>query len=302
MKMNELDNVKPILKWVGGKRQLLPELRKYYSNLDFNKYIEPFFGGGSVYLDIIKIHGIQKKEKSIINDINSDLINLLVDVKHDPKKIINNTNKLKSIYDKEGYYFIRNHYNGEDRITKEPVTKYKGINRSSSLILLNKTCFNGLYRINKRGLFNVPKGSMKNPTIIDEDNFLRFSNLLPKTENIRNNEYSSIKEISPKDLVYFDPPYHPLNTTSSFTKYSSEFNEKEQIELFEYFKKLDDKGVYVILSNSSSNFIKELYREYNPQIVYCKRHINSKGNKRGEIPEVLILGKTIQNMLNLNFS
>ena len=297
MKMNELDNVKPILKWVGGKRQLLPELRKYYSNLDFNKYIEPFFGGGSVYLDIIKIHGIQKKEKSIINDINSDLINLLVNVKHDPKKIINNTNKLKSIYDKEGYYFIRNHYNGEDRITKEPVTKYKGINRSSSLILLNKTCFNGLYRINKRGLFNVPKGSMKNPKILDESNIQNVSKVLPEINNIRNQEYNSIKDIMKGDLVYFDPPYHPISETSSFTEYSSEFGEKEQIELYNYFKELDKKGVYVILSNSSSEFIKTLYKEFNPNIVYCKRSINSKGGKRGEIPEVLVIGKTLQNKL-----
>lgn len=295
--MNELDNVKPILKWVGGKRQLLPELRKYYSNLDFNKYIEPFFGGGSVYLDIIKIHGIQKKEKSIINDINSDLINLLVNVKHDPKKIINNTNKLKSIYDKEGYYFIRNHYNGEDRITKEPVTKYKGINRSSSLILLNKTCFNGLYRINKRGLFNVPKGSMKNPKILDESNIQNVSKVLPEINNIRNQEYNSIKDIMKGDLVYFDPPYHPISNTSSFTQYSSEFGEKEQIELYNYFKELDKKGVYVILSNSSSEFIKTLYKEFNPNIVYCKRSINSKGGKRGEIPEVLVIGKTLQNKL-----
>ena len=295
--MNELDNVKPILKWVGGKRQLLPELRKYYSNLDFNKYIEPFFGGGSVYLDIIKIHGIQKKEKSIINDINSDLINLLVNVKHDPKKIINNTNKLKSIYDKEGYYFIRNHYNGEDRITKEPVTKYKGINRSSSLILLNKTCFNGLYRINKRGLFNVPKGSMKNPKILDESNIQNVSKVLPEINNIRNQEYNSIKDIMKGDLVYFDPPYHPISETSSFTEYSSEFGEKEQIELYNYFKELDKKGVYVILSNSSSEFIKTLYKEFNPNIVYCKRSINSKGGKRGEIPEVLVIGKTLQNKL-----
>lgn len=295
--MNELDNIKPILKWVGGKRQLLPELRKYYSNLDFNKYIEPFFGGGSVYLDIIKIHGIQKKEKSIINDINSDLINLLVNVKHDPKKIINNTNKLKSIYDKEGYYFIRNHYNGEDRITKEPVTKYKGINRSSSLILLNKTCFNGLYRINKRGLFNVPKGSMKNPKILDESNIQNVSKVLPEINNIRNQEYNSIKDIMKGDLVYFDPPYHPISETSSFTEYSSEFGEKEQIELYNYFKELDKKGVYVILSNSSSEFIKTLYKEFNPNIVYCKRSINSKGGKRGEIPEVLVIGKTLQNKL-----
>ena len=294
--MND-NNFKPILKWVGGKRSLLPELRKYYLNLEFNKYVEPFFGGGSVYFDIIKNYGEEKRRCSIVNDINSDLINLYRDIKHSPNELINNLTDLIEIYNNHGFYFIRNHFNGIDKDSKEVIKKYSGINRSSSLILLNKTCFNGLYRINKKGLFNVPKGSMKNPKILDEYNIQNVSKVLPEIDNIRSQEYNSIKDIVKGDLVYFDPPYHPISETSSFTEYSSEFGEKEQIELYNYFKELDMKGVYVILSNSSSEFIKTLYKEFNPNIVYCKRSINSKGRKRGEIPEVLVIGKTLQQKL-----
>ena len=154
--------------------------------------------------------------------------------------------------------------------------------------MLNRT--NGLYRVNRNGLFNVPKGNYKNPKIIDEDNLYKLSNLLPEIENIRCQEFDEIKGMNKGDLVYFDPPYHPINKTSSFTSYSNPFAENEQIRLRDYFQKLNEKGVYVILSNSATPFIRKIYSANKIQKVFCKRNINSKANKRKRITEYLILG------------
>ena len=284
--------VKPVLKWVGGKRELIPEIREYYKDLKPNKYIEPFFGGGSVYFDIIKTYGVKYRENSIINDVNTDLIEMYRNIKSHPEEIIYHCKELEKDYYKYDYYHIRDRFNGIDR-EKNEVEKYTGIVRSSSLILLNRTCFNGLYRVNKKGLFNVPKGSYKNPRIVDQENLKKLSSLLPKIENIRNTQFDNIEEIEKGDLVYFDPPYHPLNETSSFTSYSGSFGRDEQIRLRDYFKELNDIGVNVILSNSSSSFIKEIYNDFNVLEVYCSRNINSRSKKRGKIAEYLIVGDEI---------
>ena len=294
--LNDVD-VKPVLKWVGGKRALIPDIREYYRNLNPTKYIEPFFGGGSVYFDILKTFGVSFKETSIINDVNKDLIQLYKNIKSSPKEIIHFCKELEKDYYKYDYYHIRDRFNGLDR-DKNEVERYEGVVRSSSLILLNRTCFNGLYRTNRSGLFNVPKGSYKNPRIINEENLYKLSSLLPKVENIRNAQFDDIKEVKKGDLVYFDPPYHPLNETSSFTSYSGSFGREEQIRLRDYFKKLNGDGVYVILSNSSSPFIKEIYNEFNIIEVYCRRNINSKSNKRGKIPELLVVGDEILDKWN----
>lgn len=292
------NDIIPLLKWVGGKRELLPELRKFYEKLEFNNYFEPFFGGGSVYLDIIKTFGVNQKNKSFINDINTDLVNLLRDVSEYPNEVISNLYKLKEIYEKNDYYYIRDRFNGIDR-EKNIVEKYSGIERSSSLIILNRTCFNGLYRTNKSGLFNVPSGNYKNPRLINEENILSFSSILPPKKNILNVDFTKITNIKTGDLVYFDPPYQPINKTSSFTEYSGSFGEEKQIELFNYFSELDKNGVYVILSNSSTEFIHNLYEDFEPFKVYCSRNINSKGDGRGKIEEVVIIGKTLRNKLEL---
>lgn len=298
MKVIEDKKVIPLLKWVGGKRELIPELSKYYSDLSFDNYIEPFFGGGSVYLDIIKTFGEDKSFNSYINDVNSDLVNLLKDVKSKPYDIIDNLHKLKGDYEKHGFYFIRGRFNGVDK-DGNIVNKYTGVERSSSLLLLNRTCFNGLYRTNRSGLFNVPAGRYSNPKIINEENILNFSEILPPVENILNVDFSQIKPIKKNDLVYFDPPYHPITKTSSFTEYSGSFGENKQVELFNYFKELDKKGVFVILSNSSSEFIYDLYKEFNPFSVLCSRNINSKGTGRGKVEEVVVIGNTLRNKLGL---
>lgn len=291
-------NIKPVLKWVGGKRELIPEIRNYYKNLDFNNYFELFCGGGSVYLDIIKTFGVDKKNNSFLNDINSDLINLYKHIKDNPEEILGYCNELEKDYYEFGYYHIRDRFNGVDR-EKNEVEKYEGVKRSSSLILLNRTCFNGLYRTNKKGLFNVPEGRYKNPTIINKENLFELSKVLPNSKNILSNNFFEFDFIKKKDLVYLDPPYHPLNETSSFTDYSGQFGTKEQIELRDYFMELDKKGVFVLESNSSSNFISELYKDFTIVEVMCSRNINSKSSSRGKIVEYLIIGNTLKNHLNL---
>ena len=250
-------HVKPVLKWVGGKRQLVPDIREFYKNLSPNKYVEPFFGGGAVYFDILNTLGLEHKEIAIINDVNQDLIDMYKNIKSNPEELIYFCNALEKDYKKYDYYYIREKFNGLDG-KKNKIDRYEGIERSAALIVINRTCFNGLYRVNSKGLFNVPKGSYKNPTIIDEENLYKLSTLLPKTKNIRCQEFDDIKDIKKGDLVYFDPPYHPLNETSSFTSYSGAFGREEQIRLRDYFQKLNQKGVHVILSNSSAPFIKEI--------------------------------------------
>ena len=287
----ETDMVKPILKWVGGKRELIPDIREFYSQLNPERYIEPFVGGGSVYFDIIDTLGSHLTSNSVINDVNTDLINMYRDVKRSPEEIIHLCKVLEREFYSHGYYHIRDRFNGIDR-EKNQVEKYDGIIRSSALILLNRTCFNGLYRVNRKGLFNVPEGRYKNPKIIDEGNLFKVSEVLPPVSNILNTEFDSIENIQKGDLVYFDPPYHPLTETSSFTSYSGSFGTEEQIRLRDYFRMLDKLGVHVILSNSSAPFIKDIYQEFNIIEVYCSRNINSKSNKRGKIPEYLVLGNS----------
>lgn len=300
-------DVRPILKWVGGKRELLPEIRKYYRDIQFEKYIEPFFGGGAVYFDILRTFGEHHKEKAIINDVNEDLINMYRDVKALPKELIKAVREVEADYLGElGYGYIRNRFNGietgriskEERIARQEAglaereifMKYQGIERSAALIVLNRTCFNGLYRVNPKGHFNVPKGNYKNPKILDEGNMLKVSELLPPLENIRNVQFDEISEIAKGDLVYFDPPYHPLSATSSFVSYSGSFGSEEQVRLMEYFKQLNDLGIYVLQSNSSAEFIDNIYSTFQVEKVYCRRNINSKASQRGKIPENLILG------------
>ena len=283
---------RPVLKWVGGKRGLIPDIREYYKNLSPKKYIEPFFGGGSVYFDVLKTLGAELRNTAIVNDVNTDLIELYRHIKTSPDEIIRFCKKLEKAYHKHDYYHIRDRYNGIDR-EKKKVKKYEGLTRSSSLILLNRTCFNGLYRVNGKGLFNAPKGSYKNPRIVDEENLHKLSSLLPSIKNIRNDQFDKIPGIKKGDLVYFDPPYYPLSETSSFTSYSGSFGREEQIRLRNYFKKLNDRGVYVILSNSCSPFIKDLYQEFKVVEVFCNRNINSKSSKRGKIPECLVIGDRV---------
>ena len=263
---------KPFVKWAGGKRQLVDIL---LSNVppSFNRYFEPFVGGGALLFEL-------QPQKAVISDINEELINAYQVIKDNVEELINSLKKHKNT--KEYYYAIR-------AINPKTLTP---VERASRFIYLNKTCFNGLYRENSKGQFNVPFGRYKNPKICDEENLRAVSEFLNKIEiTILNCDYKMTCEMAKSgDFVYLDPPYYPISKTASFTKYNkNDFSEKDQVELSEIFKELDKKGCYVMLSNSNTEFIKKLYANYRIQEIKANRFINCKANRRGKSNiEVLI--------------
>ncbi len=274
----------PFVKWAGGKRGLLEQILPLFPK-KFNDYYEPFVGGGAVFFELFS-KGILKNKKVILSDINSELVNTYNVIKNNPFELISKLEEYKEQHSKEFYYQIRE----LDR--KEDYKNFSNIEKATRFIYLNKTCFNGLYRVNKKGYFNTPMGSYKNPNIVDRNVILSASEAL-KNVTIKHQSFKEVlKEAKKDDLVYFDPPYYPLNDTSNFTSYDSNcFLEDEQFELFEVFDKLSDMDVKVVQSNSDTDFIKELYKKYDIKIVNANRFINSKSNGRGKITEVLIRSK-----------
>ena len=277
----EENKPKPFIKWVGGKRQLLKQfkLMSLYPPKDFNpkkaKYFEPFVGGGAVFFDLLPL-------KAVLSDLNSELVITYNVIKDDVEKLIKSLKKHK--YDKE--YFLK--------VRAKDTKKLSNVERASRFIYLNKTCFNGMYRVNKSGKFNVPFGSQKNPLICDEENLLKVSDALKNVKIIEQDYKQVLKDAKKGDFVYFDPPYYPLNRTSSFTGYTADgFLEKEQEELRDTYLELHKKGCFVMLSNSNTEFIKKLYSNLDKKIkiheVAANRMINSDATKRGKIKEVLVI-------------
>jgi DNA adenine methylase len=260
---------KPFVKWAGGKRQLLDEIKKRFPK-SINKYYEPFVGGGAVFFNI-------NHHKAVICDINEELINAYRVIKSNIEELISSLKRHS--HNKEYFYSIRN---------KNPVT-LDPVERASRFIFLNKTCYNGLFRVNKKGRFNVPFGRYKNPLICDEDN-LRVVSLFLQNVEIHCDDFACIfHHVKRGDFVYFDPPYVPLSATSGFVGYAKNgFTKKDQIRLKALFKELTEKEVFCMLSNSFSHFVLDLYREFRINIVYSNRTINSKGLKRGKIRELII--------------
>ena len=248
----------PIVKWVGGKRQLMFELLKNMPK-SYNRYFEPFIGGGALFFEL-------QPSNAYISDMNEELINLYNVVKNDVYELIEELKKHE--ISKEYFMNIRN----IDR-TKN-YKKWSNIQKASRFIYLNRTCFNGMYRVNSKGEFNVPFGNYKNPRIIDERNLINCSNLLQKTE-IRNTDFSEILNyVQNGDFVYFDPPYVPLNETSSFTSYTKDgFDIDMQFKLREVCDELDSRGVKFMLSNSDTKFVNELYENYNIKKVKLNKKI-----------------------------
>ena len=272
---------KPFVKWAGGKRGLLKQILPFIPK-EFNSYYEPFVGGGALFFELFS-KGLLQNKKVVISDINSELINSYNIIKNKPLELIYILKEYKKNHTKEFYYKIRE----LDR--KDNYINLPDIEKASRFIYLNKTCFNGLYRVNKKGFFNTPIGSYKNPNIADEETILNASEALQNVI-IKEQSFEKVLETAQKeDFVYFDPPYYPLNETSNFTSYDSNtFLEKEQIKLYEIFDELAKKGVFVLESNSDTTFIKELYKNYEINTIQANRFINSKANKRGKIGEVLI--------------
>ncbi|OIP57263.1 MAG: DNA methyltransferase [Helicobacteraceae bacterium CG2_30_36_10] len=280
-KQSNFTKYQPFIKWVGGKRGLLFQIIPLIPK-EFNNYFEPFVGGGALFFELYS-QGLLKDKKVYLFDINFELINAYNTVKNNPIELIKSLKKFKEKHSKEFYYETR----ALDR--EENFSKKSAIFRAARFIYLNKTCFNGLYRVNSKGYHNVPIGSYKNPNICDEEVIYSASEAL-QNAIILNTSYKDVRlHASQDDFVYFDPPYYPLNATSSFTSYSEfSFLDKEQIELFEVFKELDKKGCKVTHSNSDTDFIKELYSEFCVGEIQANRFINSKSSGRGKISEVLV--------------
>lgn len=290
----EYITVKPFIKWAGGKSQLLNEIRKKYPP-KIERYCESFVGGGAVLLDILA--NFQPKE-ILINDINSELINLYIQIRDNVEILIENLSELQDLYWKmhennRKVFYMEKRKRFNFGIQTDNISKAE---MAYLFIFLNKTCFNGLYRVNKQGLFNVPIGSYKKPPICDDINLRLISNLLQNVQIICGDYSKTADFINENTFVYIDPPYRPISTTSSFTSYSNaKFGDVEQIALSKFIDRISGYGAKVVISNSdpknfneNDNFFDAIYSDYHISRVSAKRMINSKANSRGNIQELLI--------------
>ena len=289
---------KPFIKWVGGKGQLLSEINKLYPvelGKNINKYAEIFLGGGAVLFDILSKY---KLDEVYISDKNLELINTYKSIRDNVDILIKSLKEMEEQYiplnneDRKIYYYEKREEYNSLKINSE----VNNIEKAILFIFLNKTCFNGLYRVNKKGKFNVPIGAYKKPKICDEENLKNVSLTLRNVKIVYADYRESEKFIDDKTFVYIDPPYRPLNITSSFTSYTeNDFNDKEQIELAEYINVLNKKGAKIVISNSDpknndidDNFFDKLYKNYNINRVKATRMLNSNASLRGAINELLI--------------
>ncbi|KKP90491.1 MAG: adenine methylase protein [Candidatus Moranbacteria bacterium GW2011_GWC2_37_73] len=277
------ENPKPFVKWVGGKRQLLKQFRErdLYPPYDFDPktatYFEPFVGGGAMFFDLLP-------KKAVLSDMNAELVTTYNVIKNDVEGLIKKLKEHQKKNNKE--YFLK--------VRAQDFKKLSDVDVAARFIYLNRTCFNGMFRVNSSGQFNVPFGDNKNPLICDEENLRKAHDAMKHTK-ILHQDYGKVLEKAKKgDFVYFDPPYYPVNATSSFTSYTKEgFLEKQQIELKDAFMELHKRGCYVMLSNSDTPLINELYSGLGKKIkihtVDAGRSINSKGTGRGKIKEVVVI-------------
>ena len=292
---------KPFIKWVGGKTQLIDSIEKAlpkdFENQNNLTYIEPFVGGGAVLFWILQKYPNIKN--AVINDINPDLTTAYKTIKKDPAELINQLLLIQNEYlslseEKRKEYFLlkRERFNTK---SLEP------IENTALFIFLNRTCFNGLYRVNSKGLFNVPFGSYANPKICDEQTIMADSELLQKVEILTGDFEATLHYAGENSFFYFDPPYKPLSETSSFNSYAKEdFNDREQIRLGKFCQRIDVLGHSFILSNSDvkgknphDNFFDELYSSFEIKRVYATRMVNAKAEKRGKLTELLISNSSL---------
>ncbi|MCH8955237.1 DNA adenine methylase [candidate division KSB1 bacterium] len=300
----------PFLKWAGGKTQHIKKFQKFYpaelKNGKIKRYFEPFLGSGAVFFDVAQKYKI---DSALLCDINEELILTYLVIQRDVDKLLEYLQRYKKSYlkldtekQKEFYYELRTNYNLQRfNIDYKKYSEY-WIPRAAQLIFMNKTCYNGLFRMNSKGEFNSPVGRYKNPKIFDEENLQKISELLQMAE-ICKLHFADIKSKARKSsFVYFDPPYRPLNRTASFTSYSTlQFSDPQQIELANLFKALDKRQAKLMLSNSdpknedpSDNFFDELYEDYHLYRIKANRMINSKKDKRGKINEILVLNYDVE--------
>ncbi|MDO4751508.1 MAG: DNA adenine methylase [Akkermansia sp.] len=288
---------KPFIKWVGGKGQLLSQLDVLlppdFAEWPNATYIEPFVGGGAMLFHMLSHYPNIKKV--VINDINADLTTCYKTVRDEPEKLLTSLKNIQREYDSlkdedsrsDFYYEMRSLYNEKN---------HDGVLNTTLFFFLNRTCFNGLYRVNAKGGFNVPFGKYENPSIYDENVIYADSVLLKKVEILTGDFENTLGKMRDNTLVYFDPPYRPLSNTSSFNKYSKEdFNDAAQVRLKEFCDKIHGIGAHFMLSNSDcrikieeDDFFDVLYSEYNIERVWASRCLNSNANKRGKLTEILV--------------
>ena len=277
--LEETKALRPFVKWAGGKTQLLDRLHTYMPKT-YNNYFEPFIGGGSFFLNIAP-------KKATINDFNAELVCAYKCFQNDElfESLKNELKKHELNHSEEYYYQIRSMDKEEGFLTL-PIYV-----RAARMIYLNKSCFNGLYRVNSKGFFNVPSGRKKKVVTFDEENFDSLREYFRNNDiMILNGDFEdAVKNAKAGDFVYFDPPYDVIENKNSFTSYAkNDFGKDEQIRLAKLYKKLNDKGVLVMLSNHNTAFINELYKDFNIHVVNAKRMINSKADGRGDVEEVII--------------
>lgn len=288
---------KPFLKWAGGKGQLIPEIEKYYPFDDnITKYAEPFVGGGAVLFDILSKYDL---EEIYINDISFELMNTYNMIKHHVDDVTERLSLLQeeftplSTEKRKIYYGKKRDYFNDLKISTD---EQSNIEKSVLMIFLNKTCFNGLYRVNRKGFFNVPMGSYKHPLICDENNLKAVSEKLKNVTITWGNYLVCDRFVDSHTFIYLDPPYRPITDTAGFTSYSeNQFSDKEQMELARFVNKLNHRGAKILLSNSdpkntniNDNFFDNIYSKYNIKRVEANRMINCNGSSRGKIKELLI--------------
>jgi len=273
--MTEVPSASPFVKWAGGKRRLMAQYERFIPKT-YRCYHEPFVGGGAFFFHL-------QPSLAVLSDINRRLIDTYQAIRDDLECVLERLAYHRQKHNKEYFYECREQFNKGDLLLKT--------DRAALMIYLNKTCFNGLYRENQKGYFNVPMGKYKSPSIFDPLNLAKVSGILQNVE-IRLAGYQQVLERAVSgDFVYFDPPYAPLSATSNFTQYNkSGFGKEEQERLADIFGQLVRRGCYVMLSNSNSEHIRDLYSQWRIEEVSTARSINSKAKRRGKIKELLVMG------------
>ncbi|HEV4307610.1 TPA: DNA adenine methylase [Streptococcus pneumoniae] len=279
MKIKEIKKVtlQPFTKWTGGKRQLLPVIRELMPKT-YNRYFEPFVGGGALFFDLAP-------KDAVINDFNAELINCYQQIKGNPQELIEIL-KVHQEYNSKEYYLDLRSADRDERIDM-----MSEVQRAARILYMLRVNFNGLYRVNSKNQFNVPYGRYKNPKIVDEELISAISVYINNNQlEIKVGDFEkAIVDVRTGDFVYFDPPYIPLSETSAFTSYTHEgFSFADQVRLRDAFKRLSDTGAYVMLSNSSSALVEELYKDFNIHYVEATRTNGAKSSSRGKISEIIV--------------
>lgn len=273
----ELQGLQPFTKWTGGKRQLLPVIKALMPK-QFNTYYEPFVGGGALFFDLVR-------DKAVIGDFNAELINCYQQIKDNPKAVLAALQHHADMNSKDYYLDLRS-FDRDERLNQLTLPE-----QAARILYMLRVNFNGLYRVNSKNQFNVPYGRYKNPKIVDEELILAVSAYLNQGNiTILNADFEqTVADAQAGDFIYFDPPYIPLSETSAFTSYTHEgFSYDEQVRLRDTVRTLSQRGVYVMVSNSSSPLVEELYQEFDVHHVQATRTNGAASSSRGKISEIIV--------------